>query len=735
MVNRTMMHDAVTPNARRARNRSRLALQRLTVRIRRFRRWTSWFVSNVKALLGLILVVGGVAALILLGVELARKQIEIQPFAVPKSLAEAGHPPEVAAARLRDSLDGLTTQATSFGGRALTVSMRGDTPDFVVPTVGLSLSTVRAYLEHFFGVSLRTTIGGELTLSKERVSMRLRLNDRVICCWGEAVTIDRLDDLWKHGAEAVMLEIRPYVVMLAQYNADPERATELADKIIGRYPDDDENVGWARLLKGLAFSNSAQYGLAEKQFDELWRQTWSWNPFATTPSFAQPALFYLGETLLNRGKAAEAYPVLLNAVRLDRTDPGARQLLGRALQALNKPSQADEQFRKTRTMFHGLIAKQQGVTSAQWHTGFSSSLLQQDKVPEALAQLQWAVEVDPDSDYARRRLCNGLLQAKQLARALEQCVKATQLGPKRFENHVALAQLLIAHEELAPARRAAHEALRRAPESPLVHEVLGQVQQQAGEFRSAEVSYRKAIELAPKAALFHADLASLFLDQKMFLAAAAEFRAARDLEPDSAVYRYGLAKALAARKDTKGAIPEYKAAIKLGSADPFSYLYYNDLGTLYFDHGYPDDALYFYKRAAALAPRDAVIQSNLGRALFEKGQRDAAIRQYRKAIALAPAAGDTQYRLGLALLQRDPPDAALTAFRMAIALDPEKPDPYGALSIALRARAKAAKSEAMRTYLLTEACRVVGQGLARTPDDPDMKAERENVARELGGCE
>ncbi|HEU0082041.1 MAG TPA: hypothetical protein VFQ87_04145 [Bradyrhizobium sp.] len=457
-----------------------------------------------------------IVALVLLGFELSRSQFEIQPFAMPKSLAEAGHAPEVAAARLRDVLAGLAEDAATAGGKTLTVSMRGDMPDIVVPTVGLSLSTVKAYLQRLPGYPAGNMIGGELTLSEQRVSMLLRLNGAVIFRSREPVAIDRLDDLWRDAAQAAMLEISPYRAMLAMYDTNPEAAVELADKIIRRYPADDENVGWARLVKGLELFNSDQSGAAEEQFRGIVEQADAdrapfWNSFAAPASFVEPALFYLGAALLNGQQAAEAEPVFRRASRLDRGDPGARFMLGQALASLNRTAEADVEFSKASTIYQGIFASRHGPKSARSHIGFGFGLLFiQGKKEEGLAQLRWAVELDPASDYAHRQLCDGLRQAKPssdealakklLDEALQHCVLATQRGPHRFENQISLALVWMERNEPHCARQAADEALRLAPGSPLVHQTLAKVQQKAGEPDLAEASYRRAIELAPKAA-------------------------------------------------------------------------------------------------------------------------------------------------------------------------------------------------------------------------------------------
>jgi hypothetical protein len=102
--------------------------------------------------------------------------------------------------------------------------------------------------------------GGDIDTVAENVAL---IDGQVIFRSREAVTADHLDDVWPQAAQAVMLEVSPYRVALALYDTDPEAAMRLADSIIRRYPPADENVAWARLLRGARNLDSLQYSAAE----------------------------------------------------------------------------------------------------------------------------------------------------------------------------------------------------------------------------------------------------------------------------------------------------------------------------------------------------------------------------------------------------------------------------------------------------------------------------------------
>ena len=213
--------------------------------------------------------------------------------------------------------------AANAGGKSLTIAMHGDAPEIVVPTVGVSISSLATYLQRFLGYSLRTTVAGEIIAKDQRLTLLLRLNGQTIFRSRDAVAMDSLDDAWQQAAEAVMLEISPYRAALALYDTNPDAAIKLAYSIIRRYPRADENVAWARLLRGSRNLDLLQYAAAEKEFRAVLQQVGAatmmppWMPFAPSVSYAEPAQFYLGLTQLSRGDFKAARVELNKAIRLD----------------------------------------------------------------------------------------------------------------------------------------------------------------------------------------------------------------------------------------------------------------------------------------------------------------------------------------------------------------------------------------------------------------------------------
>jgi hypothetical protein len=129
--------------------------------------------------------------------ELTPGAIAIEPISVPKELAENGYAPEVAARRLRDTVNAFAVEAKA-SVKGPDTALRGEVPDIVVPTVGISISSIAEAIRGFPHSSLHRRISGEFTIGDRLLWLRLRIDGREFCCRGDPAC-GRLGQFWSHG--------------------------------------------------------------------------------------------------------------------------------------------------------------------------------------------------------------------------------------------------------------------------------------------------------------------------------------------------------------------------------------------------------------------------------------------------------------------------------------------------------------------------------------------------------
>lgn len=90
------------------------------------------------------------------------------------------------------------------------------------------------------------------------------------------------------------------------------------------------------------------------------------------------------------------------------------------------------------------------------------------------------------------------------------------------------------------------------------------------------------------------------------------------------------------------------------------------------------------RQALALAPNNAILQTNFGVTLQSASRLPEALPHFRTAVELDPTSAPAQLNLGQALLRADQPSAAATHLSRTLSLDPNQPHAADALGTALQ---------------------------------------------------
>jgi tetratricopeptide (TPR) repeat protein len=244
-----------------------------------------------------------------------------------------------------------------------------------------------------------------------------------------------------------------------------------------------------------------------------------------------------------------------------------------------------------------LLASIEAHAAASYFVG--NSLLDQERVDEAIIQYQKALALWPESAASHGGLGNALFQKGHMDEAIIQYQKALEIEPDFAGAHNNLGYCFLQIGRVNEAIAHFQRALEIEPDFAEAHNNLGSSLLQIGRVDEAIVHYRKALVLQPKSA----DARERFGD--------ALFRKGR---MDEAIIQYQ--KALEIK-------PDFAEA-------------HNNLGYCFLQIGRVDEAIVHYRKAIELQPRFVQAYNNLGNAFRRKGMAAEAMASYQKAIELQP---------------------------------------------------------------------------------------------------
>ena len=174
------------------------------------------------------------ALVVLFFVEMFDPSIVIEPFSVPKSVADSGFTPEASAAWLRDQLQ--TIANTSWGANELPLAV--DAPgsaDVTIPGVGITLGALAHGAADILGVHTRHQISGAMTLRGGKLFFHLLYDQQCIYDTADQEGVDpqHPEVLLIVGSRVIVDKTNP--AALANYildSGDLDAARDQAQKIV-----------------------------------------------------------------------------------------------------------------------------------------------------------------------------------------------------------------------------------------------------------------------------------------------------------------------------------------------------------------------------------------------------------------------------------------------------------------------------------------------------------------------
>jgi tetratricopeptide (TPR) repeat protein len=245
--------------------------------------------------------------------------------------------------------------------------------------------------------------------------------------------------------------------------------------------------------------------------------------------------------------------------------------------------------------------------------GRGRAFIELKRYPDAVANLEAAVEIDPASTVARELLAEARKSAGDTRGARRAYEEAIKRDPRNVELRLDYGLFLITVDPQASIEEH-REIVRMYPNVPEYRVKLGGALGLTGHPEEADGELAKAVELDPLSPRIQADLGKVYLVTGRPWDAVEHFERALDLDPQNQAYAYQLGSALARLSEQNPGDEDLfrRAEETLKSVDdlqPYSWEPDNraaakiSLGDLYASRGRTGDARKAYEEAQKLDPK------------------------------------------------------------------------------------------------------------------------------------
>lgn len=211
--------------------------------------------------------------------------------------------------------------------------------------------------------------------------------------------------------------------------------------------------------------------------------------------------------------------------------------------------------------------------------------------------------------------------------------------------------------------------IERRPANPWGHYMLGLSAWKSGDLVKSEQSFETALRIDPMHMKSLVNLSRVLIEQKRYDDAIAKLTTAGDVDSESPTVPRLMARAHSAKGDFDGAVDAYRRAIALDELDAWSM---NNLGLLYFEHGFIEDALPYLAKAVQVKENVAAFHNNLGMALEHQGRFVAAATAYKGALEVDPAYKKAQQNLARVEAVKSGPEEPLDVAALARLTDEDR---------------------------------------------------------------
>ncbi|MCJ2544647.1 tetratricopeptide repeat protein, partial [Thermostichus vulcanus] len=334
------------------------------------------------------------------------------------------------------------------------------------------------------------------------------------------------------------------------------------------------------------------------------------------------------------------------------------------------------------------------------------SLLQAQRIPEAIAQFQEAVKRQPDHAPAHLELAKCLVNTDQLQEGLKHFQRAKRLNPQLKDIDLHLVETMKALAKQWLAQHQPDEVLAHLPEAlPLtkgsaqaeIFSLIGQAWANKRDWVQALAQQQTALGLDPHCSEAHIRIAQVRIGLGQWDEAIDSCWAALELNDRLGEAHYAMGQALLRKGQLKAAIAAFRTALNLDLTPSMAAQVQVDLGLALVQAGHLAQASQEFSQVILADSQQGRAYYGLGLVLAAQEQYTEAVKNYRRALELDPTLHEATAAIGLAYLghkQRDVsgrkfvrPQQVLEAmqqFEQALKQDPDLPEAHFGMGEVLR---------------------------------------------------
>ncbi len=462
------------------------------------------------------------------------------------------------------------------------------------------------------------------------------------------------------------IKINPRLVEPYMNFAEVLRLQNQSEKALENYKkalEIDHNSAYAYNNLGVFLSDQGKLDEAVAHY----RQSIHIKPFCTV------LYINLATVLRTQRKFEDAITEYRKAIKLNPKYSSAYTALGYALGSQEKLKPED--------VIATLVTDIQLVDEnrAAIYNGIGQALFNQNKVDEAIAQYNKAINLNPKYAIYYNNFALALIQKNKLEDAIKNLRKAIELDSFLASAYNNLGVALGKQEKLEESLMQYRKAIETDPDLGISYQNYGFTLKNLEKLETEITRLRENVDFIPSRnlALAYYGVGIALNDDKDADEKIAAYRKAIETDPNLWNSWHNLGQALKDQTKLDETIASFPETIRRNQNSIA--VAYNGLGNVLRDQNKFSEAIAAYRRASELNPKFDSAYNNLGYALANNNQLEEAITAFNQAIELNPTMAYAYNGMGYVLLKQEKIDQAIKALTKATEINPFYVEAYNGL--------------------------------------------------------